>query len=292
MSTSKAGKAGKRKGRVRRVVVPLLALILGVVAGAAFLGQGPGIGYWRSAEGKAAYEVAYEAALAEGPTPDETLDVRTDWGVVRALRFDGPAGSADAEPLVLLPGTQSGAPMWAANIPSLVEAHTVYVIDLLGQPGMSVQSRPIASHEEEAAWLAQVISQIPGEPAVVGHSLGGWLALNLAVHEPDAVSKVIVLDPVLSFGDLSMGAVIRSIPASVPWTPESWRKDFGSWTANDAPVSDNPTARMIEAGMQGFSLGSPAPTRLSEGQLAGIRAEVLVVMAGDSRMHDSAAGVE
>lgn len=281
----------RRRGR--RLLLALALVVVGVIVGALMFGGGAPVGHFRTAEGQTEYLAAYDEALAEGPSVSEVLTLVTDYGDVRVLRYDAQsAAAADADPLVLLPGTQSGAPMWVDNIPSLSADRPVYVVDLLGQPGRSIQSRPITSHEDDARWLAQVLDQLPGEPAVMGHSLGGWLAMNLAVHEADAASRIIVLDPVLTFADLSFDAIVRSIPASVPWTPRSWRDDFASWTANDAPVEDEPVAEMIEAGMQHYALGAPGPTRFSDEQLAGVRMPVLAIMAGQSRMHDSASAAD
>lgn len=97
----------------------------------------------------------------------------------------------------------------------------------------------------------------------------------------------------LTFGDLSLDAVLRSLPASIPWLPRSWREGFASWTANDdAPVKDEPVGEMIEAGMQYYALGTPAPSRFSDEQLQAIDVPVLAIMAGKSRMHDDAAAAE
>ncbi|MEJ1088081.1 alpha/beta hydrolase [Microbacterium sp. Mu-80] len=280
--------AARRRPRLGRTVLVLAPALAGFVAGAVVFSSSVPVGHFRSADGQDEYLAAYERALDEGPAESARVTIETEYGAVHAVRYDSADPTrADADPLVLLPGTQSGAPMWVNNIPSLRAAGPVYVIDLLGQPGRSIQSRPIETHADDARWLAQALDQLPGHPAVMGHSLGGWLAINLAVHEPGAASRVIVLDPVMSFEDLSLPAVVRSIPASVSWLPKSWRDDFASWTANDAPIADEPVAEMIEAGMQHFSLGTPAPSRFSDEQLQHIDAPMLAIMAGASRMHDA-----
>lgn len=287
------GNEVRPRRRWRRALLGFALLVVGAIIGALIFGGNAPVGHFRSADGQDSYLAAYDEALAEGPQVSEVLTLITDYGDVRVLKYDASDPAAvEADPLVLLPGTQSGAPMWVDNVPSLRAERPVYVVDLLGQPGRSIQSRPIVSHEDDARWLAQVIEQLPGGPTVMGHSLGGWLAMNLAVHEPDAASRIILLDPVLTFGDLSFDAIVRSIPASVPWMPRSWRDDFASWTANDAPVDDEPVAEMIEAGMQHYALGAPDPTRFSDEQLSGVRGPVLVIMAGQSRMHDSAAAAD
>lgn len=99
------------------------------------------------------------------------LDVRTDYGVVRVYRF---AGTGEVEsPLLLLPGRASASPVWADNLPGLLEIGDVYTIDLLGEPGMSVQERPIADDEVQAAWLHQVLEALPEDSFhVIGLSIG------------------------------------------------------------------------------------------------------------------------
>src|SRR6185312_5043047 len=143
----------------------------------------------------------------------------------------------------------SASPVWADNLPSLLRLRSVYAVDLLGEPGMSVQQRPIGTPRDHAEWLHQMLLSLP-EPQVhlVGLSIGGWTAMNLVAHRPEKLASVTLIEPVRVYADLSVGAVVRSIGASVRWLPKSFRDDFASWTANDAPVEDVPVARMIEAG--------------------------------------------
>nr|MDT0662904.1 alpha/beta hydrolase [Micromonospora sp. DSM 115978] len=246
------------------------------------------VGYFVSAGAQDRFLAAYEEAMAELPVPDRTLDVRTSYGVVRLYRFAG--ANPQAAPLLLLPGRASASPVWADNLPALLRIRSVYTVDLLGEPGLSIQQRPIRTPADHAQWLHEVLLDLP-EPRIhlFGLSIGGWTAMNLAVHRPEKVAGVLLLDPVLVFADLSLEVIVRSIPASVPWFPESWRDSFASWTANGAPVQDVPVARMIEAGMQSYRLKLSAPTRPTERQLADLRPPTLVLLAGESRMHDPVA---
>jgi pimeloyl-ACP methyl ester carboxylesterase len=97
---------------------------------------------------------------------------------------------------------------------------------------------------------------------LVGLSIGGWTKANLLVNRPSKVTSATLLDPVYVFSDLSLEAILRSIPASVRWFPKAWRDDFASWTAGGAPIKDVPVAQMIEAGMQTYALHLPAPNRI------------------------------
>lgn len=271
----------RRRG-VRIAVIGCLVAALAV----AFTSRAPSpVGHWDSTEGQARFLAAYEEAFAEMPDPAEVFDVRTDFGVVRAYRFDG-SGSGPAT--VLLPGRASASPVWADNMPHLLQAGDVYTVDLLGEPGMSVQERPISTDADQAAWLQQTIEALPGDQVhLVGLSIGGWTATNLALHHPEQVVAMTLIDPVFVFDDMPVGTVIRSIPAAFSWMPKSWRDSFNSYTAGGAEVEDVPVADMIEAGMQHYRLRLPQPSRINEESLGDLEMPVLAVIAGESVMLDA-----
>lgn len=271
----------KRRGwRIALVAVAVAAVAI------AFLMRTPApIGHWDSAEGQDRFLAAYEEAFADMPEPAEVIDIRTDYGLVRAYRFSG-SGEAE-EPMVLLPGRSSASPVWADNLPSLLEIGDVYTIDLLGEPGMSVQERPITDDAEQADWLQQTLEQLPERSFhLIGLSIGGWTAANLALHDSTRLATVTLIDPVFVFADMPVGTMIRALPASVSWFPKSWRDSFNSYTAGGYPVEDVPVAEMIEAGMQHYALKLPQPTRISEDELSSIELPVLAIIAGESVMHD------
>lgn len=248
------------------------------------------VGHFRTADGMDAYLEAYDRAMAEMPTPQRTLDVRTSFGVVRVYRF---AGRRDGAPLFLLPGGMSGTPMWADNMAGLLAQRSVYTVDLLGEPGRSVQSRPITDAEDQAAWLGEVLEQLPDDRVnLVGLSFGGWMAANLALHDSRHIRTLTLIEPMQVVTGMSLEAVVRSIPANVPWLPKSWRDNFASWTAGGAPVQDVPVAQMIEAGMQAYGIRTPTPRRIGEHRLRGLDVPALVILAGDSPMHEAQAGAE
>ncbi|MEV1295436.1 alpha/beta hydrolase [Pseudonocardia sp. NPDC049635] len=263
-----------------------------LVAGAFALRQPSPVGHFTSAEAADDYRAAYARAMADLPDPAGTLDVRTGFGVVRAYRFAG--ARPDADPLLLVPGTSSGAPVFADNLPSLLALRDVWVLDLLGEPGYSVQDRPITTQAEQAAWFDQALRALPPQRFhVVGLSIGGWTAVNLAVHHPEApLASLTLLDPVHVYGAIPIGTVLRSLPAAFPSLPRSWRDSFNSYTAGGAPVEDVPVADMIESGMRGYTVRKPQPSTIDEDRLRGIDVPMLAIVAGRSVMHDPAAAVE
>ena len=255
------------------------------------LDDGTTVGHYASDADRARFMAAYTRAMQGVPAPQRTLDLPTAFGTVRVYRFAG--AHDDRPPLVLLPGRAAPTPVWADNLPGLLALRSVYTIELLGEPGLSVQTRALATDGDQAAWLAEVLAQLP-EPRlhVVGLSIGGWTAMNVAVHRPAKIASLTLIEPVFVFASMSVEAIVRSIPASVPWFPRSWRDGFNSWTAGGAPVAHEPVGDMIEAGMQTYRLKLPIPGVIDPQRVAAFDRPTLVILAGASPMHDSAAAAD
>jgi pimeloyl-ACP methyl ester carboxylesterase len=277
----------RRMLRRRNVLWTTAAVVVVAAVALAFALRAPSpVGHWNSAEAHDEFLADYETAMRAMPEPDKTLDVRTGFGFVRVYKFEG-SGGDDVDPLVLLPGRSSPTPVWADNMPSLLKVADVYALDLLGEPGMSVQETPVTDDADNAAWLDQTLAALPEETFnLLGLSIGGWTAANLAVHHPERINALMLIDPVYTFGDMPAETALRAIPASVPWLPKSWRDSFNSYTAGGAPVEDVPLARMTETAMSGYTIKLPQPTRVAEEKLAALRMPVLAVLAGKSVMHD------
>jgi pimeloyl-ACP methyl ester carboxylesterase len=273
-----------RKWRWLRVLVTAL-LALGILW--IGLSKDSPVGHFTSILGRDRFMAAYQRAMADLPQPAATFDLRTSYGVVRMYRFAG--AHPDRPPLLLLPGRASASPVWADNLPALLAQRSVYTIDLLGEPGQSVQNCPIRNGDDQARWLHEAIAALPEDSVhLVGMSIGGWTAMNLAIREPGKIASLTLLDPVMTFTRMSVQAIVRSIPASVRWFPKSWRDGFTSWAAGGATVRNVPVAEMIESGMAHYALQLPAPQRFSADQLRKLQVPTLVIMAGKSVMHDSA----
>ncbi|GAA1004510.1 hypothetical protein Aple_071720 [Acrocarpospora pleiomorpha] len=241
------------------------------------------LGHFRDAAAYARYRKIYDRAMAALPAPSATLDVPTGFGSVRVYRF----GPADGVPLLLLPGRTAAAPMWEANLAGLARTRPVYAVDLIGEPGLSVQTRRLTSAEDQAAWLASLLDGLP-EPAldVLGLSIGGWSALNLAVHRPAGVRSLILLEPAATFGGITWKVVIVSLGSVLPM-PRAVRRRLLSWISGGADASeDDPVAALIAAGMRDFTTSLPRPAYPTDDQIAGIDLPTLVIIGGRSIIHD------
>ncbi|MEV7547990.1 alpha/beta hydrolase [Amycolatopsis sp. NPDC089917] len=241
------------------------------------------VGGFASAEARAEYEVSYERGLAALPAPAGIHDIRTAFGVARVYRFGWPGGT----PIVLLPGRAGTVVMWEPNLGALIEHGEVYAVDLIGEAGRSEQTAPIRDGADQAAWLTTVLAELGlASVHLIGYSFGGWLAANLAVRAPDRIESLTVIDPVLTFGGLTAGLVVRATLTAIPVVSRWTRPSFLHWISDGAEVdATDPVARVIDAGMRTYRIALPSPKLFTDAQLRSLRMPVLALVAGRSVIH-------
>jgi 2-succinyl-6-hydroxy-2,4-cyclohexadiene-1-carboxylate synthase len=95
-------------------------------------------------------------------------------------------------PLILLHGFLGTARDWDPVIAALGEERRCVALTL---PGHGRASEPVPKDfAGVVAWLAEHVQEAAGEPAdVLGYSMGGRLALALALEHPELVHRVIAL---------------------------------------------------------------------------------------------------
>ncbi|MGX5703614.1 alpha/beta fold hydrolase [Bacillus cereus] len=251
------------------------------------------VGHFTSEKGKEDFQIAYDESMALLPKPNDTKNIKTKYGTIRAYYFTKEENK-HKEPILLLPGRGASTPMWVPNLEGLREKRPVYTIDLLGEPGMSVQTKVIENQKQQAEWLNEVIEGLGLERVhIVGVSIGGWTTMNLARYNPEHIATASLLDPVFVFAQISIKMILASIPASVPIVPKFLREKMLSYVAVGAEASDDePIAKLIESGMRNYKLKTPAPDLFSKEDLKNIDIPVLALIAEKSTMHNSVKAVE
>jgi pimeloyl-ACP methyl ester carboxylesterase len=191
------------------------------------------------------------AAIAEGyalAVPAATLLRGFDAQVsevagCRVRSFIGGAGP----PLVLVHGLGGSAANWTLLAPLLARRHRVLVPDLPGHGGSGASLAP-----EGLASLADVIGALMdahemAPSPVVGHSLGGDVAVRLAARRPDAVSALVVMAPgslaasshlarawLRTWGLLRLSRLGGRLRYDIATRPRLRRLALGGWGAFDA----------------------------------------------------------
>ncbi|MFD0488539.1 alpha/beta fold hydrolase [Saccharopolyspora spinosporotrichia] len=153
----------------------------------------------------------YLAALEHWPVDNERLRVPTPEGETFVLA----CGPATASPLVLLHGSGGNSAQWMDRIAELAARFRVYAVDVIGEPGLSAASRPPAASDRYALWLEAVLDFLGvRSAAVMGSSLGGWLALDFATRRPERVRRLALSCP-LGLGRNRKGFFVEAVLLSV-----------------------------------------------------------------------------
>lgn len=98
----------------------------------------------------------------------------------RTLRY---SRQGQGPPLVLIHGLSGSGRWWRFNTPALSASHEVLTLELIGGVGVQDAARLIV------AWLEHL--DLP-PAAVIGHSMGGQIALYVAASAPQRVRQLVL----------------------------------------------------------------------------------------------------
>lgn len=97
------------------------------------------------------------------------------------------------KPMILIPGLASSGDVWESTVARYKNKYQCHVLTLAGFAGQPPIGAPFL--ETVRLDLAKYIHDKKlKKPIIIGHSLGGFLALWLASKEPDLVGKLIIVD--------------------------------------------------------------------------------------------------
>jgi pimeloyl-ACP methyl ester carboxylesterase len=248
-------------------------------------------GGFRSADAQRRYLQIYDELRALSPRPDVVHDVPTKYGTVRVYQH----GQDGGVPVVLIHGFFLTSAMWWGQIDCLAEEFTVYAIDMLGQPGASIQSKAMFKPADCARAIDAVLESLTlRDVHLVGHSYGGWLALHTAAREPTRVATVTLVDPANTVARLA-ARFWRSLGLLLV-RPGSVGAGRGAAWITGQPTTGSSVDRLTALFVAGFTAFAPPrhtpPTRYSSDHLLrSVRNPVQVLLAGNT-IHDSTAGIQ
>lgn len=210
------------------------------------------------------------ARLDRWSTPHETTTFATPTGDTFALV----AGSG--RPVVLVPGTNFSTAVWLDVVAAVAAEHQVVAVDVPGQPGLSAGDRPEHARVAYGDWLRAVIQHLGiSEPVVVGHSLGGLIALAGVVGSASVAALVLFNPAGLTRLRVTPGVLRSTLPWLVRPSAVTARGLLSVLTT--APIPDHLTAWLALVGSHVRTSLAPAP--LPDATLARIAVPVGVYAA-------------
>jgi len=109
-------------------------------------------------------------------------------------------------PVVLIPGLSTPREVWDGVAPSLAKNHRVILVQINGfagdDPGANLKPGIISGAVDDLH--AYLTANKLGPAKIVGHSLGGLAALELAKAHPEDASALMIVDSLPYVGDIFM----------------------------------------------------------------------------------------
>lgn len=248
-------------------------------------------GGFRSAATRRRYLAMYDELRALSPRPDVVHDVPTKFGTVRVYQH----GPDRGVPVVLIHGFFLTSAMWWDQVADLTSDFTVYAMDMLGQPGASIQTKTMFAPADCARSIDAVLAGLKlRDVHLVGHSYGGWLATHTAARAPHRLATLTLVDPASTVARTS-AKFWRSL-ALIMSRPRSARAEHAAaWIAGH-PAPGSSVDMLAGLFVAGFAAFAPpvrtAPLRFpSDRLLRSVRIPVQVLLASNT-VHDSEKGLQ
>src|SRR5579864_4212905 len=131
--------------------------------------------------------------------------------------------------MILIPGLSSDGSTYDSTVEHYKDRYECHVLTLAGFVGVPRIPAPMLETERDAI-AAYIREKKLSKPVIVGHSLGGFLAIEIAEKYPDLVGPLVILDsyPFMS-GIYDPNATAEDAKSSA----EQMRKYMGAQTQDD-----------------------------------------------------------
>lgn|GEM_PF-803908 len=219
--------------------------------------------------------------LDPGQDSDPTSGVRTADG--QTMEF---AVTGQGRPVILIHGWCGNREQWASTASALARSYRVYSVDLVGHGASSAQSRSrwtIADFGDDVARLLE--REGLRDAVLIGHSMGGPVALEAAVRAPERVGAIVGVE---SLHRLAGEADPERMAPYVARFREDFPAAMGEFTAALVRAETSPETRarivadsvkcdpqMAVALMEHFGTYDPKPaTRIIDSPVRCINANV------------------
>jgi pimeloyl-ACP methyl ester carboxylesterase len=193
--------------------------------------------------------------------------------------------------LLFIPGWQACGLSWdlADQMQYYTPSHNVYLLDNIGQPGLSDPTPKWFRASQYSLWIKEVSDGLHlNHLSLIGESFGGFLTLNLALAAPHKIEKAILFAPagfvqvIVGWKMIKHFAALRVRPT--PRNAERFLKNI-VYNAQHTHLQPQTKQRMADFMAMAFRHSSlippPPPYIFKDEQLKSIKVPIALI-AGES----------
>lgn len=115
------------------------------------------------------------------------------FGQTKKYSFEVQKTGKGKQAIIFVPGFASSGEVWNETITKFEKEYICYSLTMAGFAGAEPQINPNFKNWETSIAEFIKVNQI-NKPILIGHSMGGGLALAIASDYPDLISKIIIVD--------------------------------------------------------------------------------------------------
>ncbi|MEM9991584.1 MAG: alpha/beta hydrolase [Bacteroidota bacterium] len=219
----------------------------------------------------------------------ESITLETAWGRTALLAKNHER--TDLTPIFFIPGFRTCGIFWDINgtLSSLYDNYRIYLLDVLGQPGLSHHHAPSVRSIDYGLWLREVLDHLELETVnVAGVSFGGFLVFKLAQVANDRIQRAFVCNPVgLRMIRVNWTIAYYNALPYLSTTNKSIQQFLEKVIINDPKILEGQTRQHIVEYIKNTikydQLRTDYPYRYSDRELQALQAEThLIVDAEDT----------
>jgi pimeloyl-ACP methyl ester carboxylesterase len=130
------------------------------------------------------------------------------------------------QPMLLIPGLAAGADTWDTTIAHYKDRYECHAFTMAGFAGVPRVAGPLLDrYRDSIADYARKHNLV--KPVIVGHSLGGFVALAIGAKYPDLPGKLIIVD---SYPFMAGALIPGATPESAKENVAAMRQSMGQMT--------------------------------------------------------------
>jgi len=239
---------------------------------------------YRSAEAARVVEAQYRRVLEQWPIPKSELRLQTCQGPTFVLA----CGPESAPPVMLLHGSQASSAAWLPDVALWSTKFRLFAVDMIGEAGLSACVRPELVGDAHALWLDDVFTGLGlRRTAIVGTSLGGWLALDYASRRPGTVHALALICPA-GIGR-QKNFLLKALPLLLlgPWGRRKMRELVFGPAPKILPKDVQPLAELMDAVARAIKPRIVSIPQLTDTQLGQLAMPILTIIGGRDVLLDS-----